>query len=76
MNKIQLNLQRYDDWLAQHFEEVVTKYSKRSIAVVNDEIVAVGDTEKEVEQSAREKYPDVIPFVFTVPAEEDLVCLL
>ena len=76
MNKIQLNLQRYDDWLAQHFEEVVAKYSKRSIAVVNDEIVAIGDTEKEVEQSAREKYPDSIPFVFTVPAEEDLVCLL
>ena len=76
MNKIQLNLQRYDDWLAQHFEEVVAKYSRRSIAVVNDEIVAVGDTEKAVQQSAREKYPDAIPFVFTVPAEEDLVCLL
>jgi len=69
MNKVQLDLQRYDDWLSQHFEEVVNKYSKRSIAVVNDEIVAVGDTEKEVEQSVREKYPDAIPFVFTVPAE-------
>jgi len=76
MNKISLNLQIYDDWLAQYFEEIVAKYSKRSIAVVNDEIVAVGDTEKEVAQSAREKYPDAIPFVFTVPAEEDLVFLL
>lgn len=62
--------------MVQHFEEIVAKYSKRSIAVVNDEIVAVGYTEKEVAQSARKKFPDAIPFVFTVPAEDDLVFLL
>ena len=76
MSKIQLALQRYDEWLVQHFEELVVEYPRNTIAVVGDEIVAVGDSEKEVDKLAREKYPKAIPFVFTVPAEEDLMCLL
>lgn len=76
MHNIQLDLQRYDNWLAEHFEELVVEYARKAIAVVDDRIVAVGDTEKEVDRAAREKYPEALPFVFTVPSEEDLVCLL
>lgn len=76
MTKIPKELQEYDDWLAKHFEEIVDEYAGKSIAVVNDEIVAVGDNEKEVDRFARDRYPQANPFVFTVPSEEDLVCLL
>ena len=76
MQDIHLELERYDNWLSEHFEELVSKYSKKTIAVVNDEIIAVGNDEKELDRMAREKYPGVIPFIFTVPSEEDLTCLL
>lgn len=76
MDKIELELQEYDNWLAEHFEDLVIEYPRKSIAVVNDQIVAVGESEKEVDCLARNKYPHATPFVFTVPSEEDLVCLL
>jgi hypothetical protein len=76
MQNIHLELEKYDNWLAEHFEELVTKYPKKSIAVVNDEIIAIGNDEKELDRMAREKYPEAVPFIFTVPSEEDLTCLL
>lgn len=75
MKDIPLELEKYDNWLAEHFEELVSKYSKKTIAVVNDEIIAVRNNEKELDRMAREKFPEAVPFVFTVPAEEDLTCL-
>ena len=76
MSKVKLDLQRYDNWLEKHFEKLVVEYAGKAIAVVDDRIVAIGDTEKEVDGKARTKYPDEIPFVFSVPSEEDFVCLL
>lgn len=76
MQNIYLELEKYDNWLSEHFEELVTKYPKKSIAVVNDEIIAIGNDEKELDRIAREKYPDAVPFIFSVPSEEDLTCLL
>jgi hypothetical protein len=75
MEKV-LNIEKYDEWLEKHFEELITKYSHKAIAVVGDEIVAIGESEKEVDRKAREIFPGEIPFVMTVPSEEDLVCLL
>jgi peptide subunit release factor RF-3 len=65
-----------DLWIVEHFSELVTKYAGKAIAVVNEQLVAVGDTEVEVEQIAKQKYPDKIPSVLTVPREEDMACLL
>ena len=76
MSKADLDLSGYDDWLAEHFEEVVTAYPGKSIAVIGDEIVAVGETEKQVDQLAKKRHPGSIPFVFAVPSEKDLICLL
>jgi hypothetical protein len=47
-----------------------------AIAIVEGEIVAVGKAEKDVDELARKKYPDKVPFVTTLPSEEDFVCLL
>ena len=65
-----------DLWIVEHFSELVTKYAGKAIAVVNEQLVAVGENELDVELIAKEKYPDKIPSVLTVPREEDMAYLL
>jgi len=72
----ELNLEALDEWYAIHFEELVGKHAGKAIAVVNGEIVAVADTEREADRLAREEHPDAVPFVLAIPTEEELVCLL
>jgi hypothetical protein len=63
-------------WIYEHFSELVNKYSGKYISVASGEVVAVGDSVKEVDKAAREKYPTIIPSVLRVPREEDFECLL
>ena len=65
-----------DLWIVEHFSELVTKYAGRYVAVVNEQLVAVGDSSKEVENKAREIEPHKIPSVLRVPREKDMACLL
>lgn len=65
-----------DLWIVEHFSELVTKYPGKAIAVVNEQLVGVGDSEVEVESIAKQKYPDRIPSVLTIPREEDMACRL
>jgi hypothetical protein len=71
-----VDMDKDDLWIVEHFSELVEKYAGKAIAVVNEQLVAVGNTELEVELIARQKYPDKIPSVLTVPREEDMACLL
>jgi hypothetical protein len=65
-----------DRWIVEHFSELVEKYPGKYIAVVNESLVAAGDSPDEVESAAKEKVSAKIPSIFHVPREEDLVCLL
>ena len=65
-----------DLWIVEHFSELVTKYAGKYVAVVNETLVAVGDSGKEVEDKARAMAPEKIPSVLRVPREEEMVCLL
>ena len=65
-----------DLWIVEHFSELVTKYAGKYIAVVNETLVAVGESGIEVEAKAREIEPHKIPSVIRVPREEDMACLL
>jgi hypothetical protein len=65
-----------DLWIVDHFSELVTKYAGKYVAVVNETLVAVGDSGKEVESKAREIEPNKMPSVLRVPREEDMACLL
>lgn len=76
MESLEILLEQYNNWMVDHYEQLVKKYPHKAIAVVGDEIVAIGKTEKEVDEVARGKYPNKIPFVTTLPSEEDFVCLL
>jgi len=65
-----------DVWIVEHFSELVTKFAGKYIAVVNEELVAVGESGSEVEARAREIEPSKVPSVLRVPREEDMACLL
>ena len=65
-----------DLWIVEHFSELVTKYAGKYIAVVNETLVAIGNSGKEVEDKAREIEPEKIPSVLRIPREEDMACLL
>ena len=71
------NIMDKDDlWIVDHFSELVTKFAGKYVAVVNETLVAVGDSGKEVESKAREIEPNKMPSVLRVPREEDMACLL
>ncbi len=65
-----------DLWIVEHFSELVTKYAGKYIAVVNQELVAVGDSGIEVEAKAVKNNPQKIPSIMRVPREQDMACLL
>lgn len=70
------NMDKDDLWIVKHFSELVTKYAGKYIAVVNETLVAVGESGTEVETKARTIEPHKIPSVLRVPREEDMACLL
>jgi len=76
VESLEIILEKYNDWMVKHYENMVKEYPRKAIAVVDEEIVAIGETEKEVDEIARKKYPDKIPFVTKLPSEEDFICLL
>jgi hypothetical protein len=55
-----------DLWIVEHFSELVTKYAGKYLAVVNEQLVAVGDSRRDVETKAREVEPKKIPSVLFV----------
>jgi len=63
-------------WIVEHFSELVDKYAGKYVAVVNEALVAVGDSGKEVEDKARKIEPRKIPSVLRIPREEEMACLL
>lgn len=65
-----------DLWVVEHFSELLTNYAGKYVAVVNEALVAVGESAKEVEDKARQSAPDKMPSVLRVPREEDMACLL
>ncbi len=71
-----LELEKMDRWYTEHFEELVDKYPGKTIAVVNEKIVAVEETEKRAHQVAQKNVPDSIPLVVYIPINEELECLL
>ena len=69
-------LTKEQKWIYEHFSELVDKYAGKYVSVAGGELVAVGNSVKEVDDAARAKYPTVTPSVLRVPKEEDFECLL
>lgn len=71
-----LELEGYNRWLEAHLDEVCRQYPGRYLAVYRDEIVAVGDSYREVYQIARDKGVPDSPFVMAVPQSEEMAAAL
>jgi hypothetical protein len=71
-----LILQKYDEWLAEHFEELFDRYSGKVVAIQEGKIIFIGDTETDIYRRIREAGLEPIPLVFRVPREEDLQSIL
>jgi hypothetical protein len=65
-------LEEYDEWLAEHLEELVAKYPAKVVAIQRGSIVFVGDLEADIYRKVQEAALDPILLVFRVPREEDL----
>lgn len=65
-----------DTWLKAHLDEIVNQYAHKVIAILDQEIVVVGDSIAEVHRLVVEKYPARVPLIFEVPGREEFECLL
>lgn len=71
-----LTLQRYDEWLVDHLEELVVQYPEKVVAIHEGKIVFVGDMEVEVYRQIKEAGWKPMPLVFRVPSQEDMQSIL
>ena len=69
-------LDKQDQWYTLHFDELVSKYAGKAIAMVDEKVVVVAETEREADQMAKRLHPGSFPLVVTVPLPEELVCLI
>jgi hypothetical protein len=69
-------LQQYDEWLADHLEELLSQYPGQVVAIHQDQVVFVGDSEVDAYRWSREANLEPMPLVFRVPREEDIHSIL
>ncbi len=69
-------LQEYDEWIADHLNDLVERYAGKVVAIHKGEVIVVGDSEVEVYRKIREKRSEPMPLVFRVPREEDFQSIL
>jgi len=66
-----LQLQEYDEWIADHLDELVTQYAGQVVAIHQGRIAIIGSSEVDVYREVREAGLEPMPLVFRVPREED-----
>ena len=69
-------LQEYDEWIADHLNNLVERYAGKVVAIHKGEVIVVGDSEVEVYRKVREEKCEPMPLVFRVPREEDFQSIL
>ena len=69
-------LKGYDRWVARNLDEMSRKYPHKVIAVYRGQLVAVGDSYKEVYAAAKAQGIDECPFAMEVPTVADVEAIL
>jgi hypothetical protein len=69
-------LREYDEWLADHMEELVSRYPSKVVAVHEGQVVYRGDAEVEVYQWVNKMGLTPMPLVFRIPRAADLDSIL
>lgn len=63
------------EYLLRHSDEL-SKYFGKCVAIVKDELVAVGGDRLDAYEKAKQKYPKEKIAIFYIPTEEETVPLL
>ena len=71
-----LLLMDYDEWVAEHLDELVEQYAGQVVAIQEGKIVMVGESERELYREIHERGMEPMPLVLRVPREEDLQAIL
>jgi hypothetical protein len=69
-------LREYDEWLADHMEELVRRYPSKVVAVHEGQVVYMGDSEAEVYKWVNKTGLTPMPLVFRIPRAADLDSVL
>ena len=69
-------LREYDEWLADHLEELVGRYPSKVVAVHARQVVYTGDSGAEVYQWVDKTGLQSMPLVFRIPRAADLDSVL
>jgi hypothetical protein len=64
-------LDAYDAWVAEHLDEMVRRHPGRVIAVYQGNLIAVGDTYREVFDAAKARGITDEPFTMRVPTADE-----
>ncbi|MEK6888441.1 MAG: DUF5678 domain-containing protein [Candidatus Aenigmatarchaeota archaeon] len=65
-----------ESFLAEHSQEFSKKYPGKYIAIVNNKLVAVSESEVEAFRIAKQKHPGKLISLSYVPRKDELVTLL
>ena len=66
-------MDRDDRWIVQHFDQLITQYGGQYIAVVRQQVVAVGPSAKQVEEKARRQAGAPLPSVIRIPPRDGVL---
>lgn len=69
-------MDRDDAWLKAHITEIIATYPHKTLAIVDQRIVAVGASFEAVHALVTSQYPGRVPLLFEVPEPEEFACLL
>jgi hypothetical protein len=70
-------MKKSQEWITENFEFLVSKYGGKYIGVVDEEVISVALTPREVIEMAKKmgKEEEEVSLL-KVPTEEELVCVL
>jgi len=63
-------------YFLEHSEELSRKYPGKYVAIVNNKLVAVNQSEVEAFKKAKKKYPNKLVSLSYIPRRDELVTLL
>ncbi|MCX6822198.1 MAG: DUF5678 domain-containing protein [Candidatus Aenigmarchaeota archaeon] len=63
-------------YFSEHSEELSRKYPGKYVAIVNNKLVAVNQSEVEAFKKAKKKYPNKLVSLSYIPRRDELVTLL
>ena len=70
-------MMKSEEWITENFESIVSKYGGKYIGVINEQVISVALTPREVIENARKlgKEEEEVSLL-KVPTEEELICVL